>query len=122
MNASRLTSGTYELWLDVVAALEGHGYPFDPLTMSANSYLATALRGIAGGAATELNTGTADLLAGLVVALGGAGDARDQDEQELMARLINAAGGGGAPSGPLLLIGGGPLELIAGGALLLTGV
>lgn len=122
MSASRLTSGTYELWLGVVAALEDQGYPFNAVTTSANRYLATALRGIAGGTATELNTGFADLLARLVVALGGTGNVKDQDEQELMARIINAAGGGGAPpSGPLLLIGGGPLNLIAGGALLLTG-
>lgn len=122
MSASRLTTGTYELWLGVVAALENEGYPFDPATTSANRYLATALRGIAGGTTTELNTGFADLLAALVVVLGGSGNVRDHDEQELMARLIDAAGGGGgAPSGPLLLIGGGPLNLIAGGDLLLTG-
>lgn len=103
MSASRLTSGTYDLWLGVVAALEGQGYAFDPAAMSTNHYLATALQGIAGGTATELNAGFVELLADLVVALGGAGNVHDHDEQELMARLINAAAGGDPSPGRLLL-------------------
>lgn len=102
MSVSRLTTGTSELALGVVAALEGLGYVFNPATMSINHYLATALRGIAGGAATELNAGLADLLAALVVALGGTGNVHDHDEQELMARIINAAGG--APSSDRILL------------------
>ncbi len=88
---SSLLTPTLDLARAVIAALVAKGYPYDGNTMSFNKYLATALTGISGTPYSELTTGLAQLLAGLVVALGGEADPSQQNDQTMMAAIIDLA-------------------------------
>ena len=113
MTISRLTTSRAGSFGSVIAELESRGYSRAALTKSLSRYLAEVSTGL-GTAASELTSGQAVLLAGIVNKLaGGSVSAATTPFDELLADVVNAGDiddeGGTAPN--TLQLGGDNLQL-----------
>ncbi len=89
MTTSILTTSFDDLVSGLIARLVAAGYPYDPLTTSFERYLATVLSGLTSGSDLYLTHGGPRLLADILTALGGAGDALMTTELQLIADIID---------------------------------
>lgn len=89
---SFLTESTAELWAIVIEGLEGEGFPYDPLTMTPNEYLATALE----QPTAYLTKSPAQMLSELIAAYdGGTYSHLTTPFNQLLEILGTTLGGGG---------------------------
>ncbi len=90
MTTSILTTKFDDLVSGLIARLVTAGYPYDPTVTNLEVYLATVLAGLTGGDANlYLTRGGPRVLADILTALGGSGDALATTELQLMADIID---------------------------------
>lgn len=90
MTTSILTTKFDDLVSGLITRLTTAGFPYDPLTASFEHYLADTLEGLSGGTNLYLTHGGPRLLADILTALGGSGDALTTTELQLIANVIDA--------------------------------